>query len=510
MANNDLIVIKKNNILDITIKNPKTETTIDRVLEDIGISLDMPCAGRGRCGKCKVTIKTNSFEKEVLGCQYILTEDDLTNGALHISLGENQIINGAALEDTIKNKEISDNDYCSLAVDIGTTTVEVSLLKEESLTVLDTKSSLNPQKQYGADIISRISFCNDDNNLRKLSELIRNHIAGYVDYYSRSGYKIENIYISGNTTMQHIFCNVSPGSIGVFPFTPQFVETKTFLGKEIGINVKNVVVLPSCDGYIGADIVSGVLSTGLFKEPNALLLDLGTNGEMVISYEEDGAVKMKATSSAAGPCLEGANISQGMGGQDGAISQVFFKHGTLYFKTIGDAEPVGLCGAGLVDLVSVLVENGTIEENGFMEEDYEIFGVQLFNEGRSFSIPYETGVTLTRKDVRELQLAKSAIRAGVEILVNKANLKVSDIEKLIIAGGLGQHINPVSAMKIGMIPKINEDKLIALGNTSLKGTILACDEKNIEMLENISKEIKPFSLNEEKSFSEKYIEYISF
>jgi uncharacterized 2Fe-2S/4Fe-4S cluster protein (DUF4445 family) len=262
--------------------------------------------------------------------------------------------------------------------------------------------------------------------------------------------------------MLHILLGVNPSSLAYSPFTPVFTEGKMVKASELKLGCnKNceVKVLPSLSAYIGADIVAGIAS--IYPDPahrNTLFIDLGTNGE--IALITDG--RIHCCSAAAGPAFEGANIEHGMGAVQGAIKSY---NGPGNYKTIGDSKPLGICGSGLIDVVAALIETGHIKSDGYMESNFVIVS------------PAESGtpggIYLTPRDVREIQLAKSAIVSGINILVQLAGLSINEIDALYLAGGFGNYVDTESAVKTGIIPSGLREKIIPVGNTSGTGALLS-------------------------------------
>ena len=268
-----------------------------------------------------------------------------------------------------------------------------------------------------------------------------------------------DMYVSGNVTMLHTFFNIDCSSIGVLPYKAQFLESKTEKGRNLGLEkVKNAVSLPSIHSFVGADIVAGMNYVGLPSNGKYnLLVDLGTNAEIVL-YSEKSAL---CTSAAAGPCFEGANISCGMSATDGAIYKFGRKNGQMEIATINKKTPQGICGTGLVDVVAELLDD-EIDETGYMKEDFNIYGDVLVNQA----------------DIRQFQLAKSAVCSGIITLLNLEKIGFDQIEKMYISGGFSAKINIENAVKVGLLPKELKEKCVAINNSSLLGTVKFAYEKN--------------------------------
>lgn len=482
--------------------------TVAGALRLLGLDIDLPCGGNGRCGKCSAVISVVDggvrSEKTVKLCR------ETVQGEVTVYLPEKMILgrtSSESLQGGISGKNvISGAAEAFLAVDVGTTTVEAQLCSKDQTGSLLSFAALNPQKKYGADVISRIAFSQTGGGLERLTADIRNCINGMLRRCGEvfPGINVTDVYVAGNTTMQHLFLGVSPEGIGRHPFKPAFTETKRVKGSDIGIDAGCVTLLPSADAFIGADVVAGAACLIKDDEGPALFIDLGTNGEMVL--KADG--KYYATSSAAGPCFEGANISCGTGGIPGAISKVEKNGSVTKLGTIGQKPPVGICGAGLVSLISMLLRDDIIDETGLMEEDFMINGLLNSDDPGSFT---ETGLALTRKDVREFQLAKAAIRTGIEILLERAGIGAKDVRRVYTAGGLGSYIDKHDAVEAGIFPPEFEDKILASGNTSLRGAAAAgIDPEFMINAEKLASVIDSFSLNDDKNFNTRFVDNMYF
>jgi uncharacterized 2Fe-2S/4Fe-4S cluster protein (DUF4445 family) len=319
--------------------------------------------------------------------------------------------------------------------------------------------------------------------------------------------KITELTVCANTTMLHIFAGVNPVSIGRYPFAPVFTETVIYAGETLGLPVERVRLLPSVSGYIGSDVTAGVLALGLETDKEQgirLFLDIGTNGEIVLSNNG----KLFATSTAAGPALEGASIECGMGGTAGAVDRVFERNGEFAFTVLGGGAVKGVCGSGLIDLVSLLLQKGFIDENGAWNEDCEHpLSVRL--AGDKFYLT--DTVYLSQKDIRQFQLAKAAIRAGMDALLAECGVRHEDVVKVYVAGGLGYYMNAENAVRVGMFPKAFLGKIETVGNTALAGTRLcllkASERKRIEKIA-LRTQIVELALLER--FNKEYVEQMCF
>ena len=458
------------------------------VLQNAGIVIDAPCGGRGLCGKCRVKLLSGSVEGVqadgdgfICACKARVIEDiriRLESGAVF----ENEVrfsLNTAAVK------------AADVALDIGTTTVSAALVDRISGAVLGSKSVLNPQRVYGADVLSRITACKNG-NAKKLTSLIKSCVkeilCGFIEQFALE--KIERLYVAGNTVMMNLFAEEDVSAMGQYPFTPPFLSEKLFAGGELGLPADEVRLLPSLSPFIGADTVAAVYQTDLQTSlETAMLLDVGTNCE--IALKANG--KLYFCSAAAGPALEGAQISCGTGAVEGAISGVTLERGKIGLSTIGGAAPKGLCGAGLIDAVALLRRAGLVSSDGAItDEDVRKSGFSLAE-----------GVTLLQNDIRQYQLAKSAVVSAIELLCAKAGIRTQDVSRVYMAGGLGFYLSEENAVYTGLLPKAFAGKTISVGNASLLGCIkLLRSGEGAEI--TCVKEI--VDLNAESDFEKKFIE----
>lgn len=472
------------------------------VLRVGGITIAADCGGRGRCGKCKVRVdnveKLACLTKVTPGMRVtvISQEDDFAIQVEYDSKSEEQ----AAVSGEIKRP--------CIAVDIGTTTVALQLVDADSGKVARTGSFLNGQRQYGADVVSRIQYARDG-GLDTLSAIIRRDLSqSLYSLCEEAGIKpaqVEYICIAGNTTMMYLLLGLPCESLGLFPFTPafdikeQYTYVETF-GEE-GFPCP-VYLLPWASAYVGGDITAGYLACCTGPQETAMLIDMGTNGEMMF-WSGD---KVWCTSTAAGPAFEGGGITFGTGSIPGAISLInITEDKTITYETIGGAPPVGICGSGVLDAGAGLFKAGYFDETGLMEDDYFDDGVVIAEgeDGRK--------ILFTQKDIRELQLAKSAIRAGVEILLDEAGVTIDQLDSVYLAGGFGQKLRLESAVGIGLLPEEIASKARPIGNSSLGGCVKVCS--NLSLLQEadaLTKRAKEVLLSAHKDFQNLFMQYMAF
>lgn len=498
-------------------------------LRERGIYISAACGGKGKCGKCRVQMVTGAtepregdvrcFTEEELAsgwrlactaypkedCRIRIQSDDETRFSIVSEHGEDH---GAAKEET---------EGYEIGIDIGTTTIAIELVGKSGGQVLHTVTAINRQRAFGADVISRIQASNDGQKeaLRdSIREDLYRGIKRLLHESEADGSRVSRIAIAGNTTMGHLLMGYSCETLGVYPFTPVDIGTITTsfaelferqIQAEAGeplVLPADIILLPGISTYVGADISSGMLVCEFDKlEKPCLLIDLGTNGEMAIGNRD----KILVTSTAAGPAFEGGNISCGMGSIPGAISAVSIRDGEIRLKTIGDEPPVGLCGTGVIETVCELVKAELVDETGMLDEDYFEDGFELAKT------PEGEPILFTQKDVREIQLAKSAVRAGVETLLLRYGATYEDIDRVFLAGGFGYKIDLEKTIGIGMLPEEFRAKTTAIGNSSLGGAVVYLTEGDAkERLKQVVELSTEVELSSDKDFNNFYTEFMFF
>lgn len=458
------------------------------------------CGGNGTCGKCKVEIDG----AWVNSCKlYPKPEEDIIISAFGWGEGREELTQIAGVEkinitEGRAREAKRQTRKTFLAVDIGTTTIAAALAEKETGAVLATSGCGNSQRIFGQDVLSRIKASVAGTG-EKLKTLIRQDILNLLEEIQKKqkDIVIEHIYIAGNTTMEHLYMGDPCEGLGKAPFTPvSLAERKDSLS-----NIP-VTLLPGISAFVGADIAAGMLACGMDEEERpSLLLDLGTNGEMVLALED----KMIATSAPAGPALEGGNISCGVASVTGAISKVRVIGERTIIGTIGNAPATGICGTGVLELVAGLYENHIIDASGQMKEKYreEGFPLARMKDGKQ--------ITFTQQDIREVQLAKAAIHSGIELLLEHAGISMGEIKKVYLAGGFGVYLDVHIAAGIGLLPAELEKCTKAVGNTSLQGCIAyGSSEENRSRTEEMIKKCESINLAEQADFEERYVANMNF
>lgn len=422
-----------------------------------------------------------------------------------VQLREGGLLHAVLLDDEVIDIVSEAPNPLGVALDIGTTTVVAYLVHLKTWESLGTVGTMNPQARYGADIISRIAYAGSGEGLLVLQREIVDTVNDLIrKLATKCQISLSQIYLVsavGNTCMHHLFLGISPEHLAKYPYNPVVRDLGLLLPSQVGLTAMNrrgrFFFLPNIGGFVGSDILGVAIACGISErsEPT-LVIDIGTNGEILLA----GKGRLLTCSAAAGPALEGVNISCGMIASRGAIDHVRIARQDgkedIALSVIGNCPPKGICGSGLISLVAVLREVGIISESGKLAENDTDFKAPLGrrlikgNEGMEFVLcSYEHGlrepgseyiptVTLTQRDIREFQLAKGAIRAGVEILLRKLELSADDLESIILAGAFGAHLDEESPTQIGLLPPSRAAQVISAGNAAGEGSKCVLVSKN--------------------------------
>ncbi|GHV85238.1 hypothetical protein AGMMS50230_08460 [Spirochaetia bacterium] len=468
-----------------------------------GFILSAPCGGRGICGKCKVKLLEGRFngplpEKNGLfsACQAIPLSD------MTIELPAGSGMDAADFGMDAAGRTIRPNrkvNRAGVGIDIGTTTVSAELIDLDTGETLETVSALNAQRSFGADVMSRIDAARKGKT-GELFSAINKQVETILERFTPWG-PIEHCVVSGNTTMLHLFTNTDPSGMGAAPFTPVFLEEQHLTGLDLSLPVKQVTLLPGISAFVGADITAGLAALDIFnREDASLLVDIGTNGEMALLRKKTGNKnRLFCCSTAAGPCFEGAEISCGMGAQPGAINRIMLKDGKVTYTTLGTLPPRGICGAALIDALALMKQMAVIDETGALADEYEETG-----------FPLAEGISISGRDVRQFQLAKSAILSGIKILCGKAEAAAADCS-VYIAGGLGFFIDTKNAVTAGLLPPEFTGRSSACGNLSLKGAVQCLREAAfLPRCREITAHSEVADLGSDPDFAEAFAENMYF
>ncbi len=421
-----------------------------------------------------------------------------------------------------------------IAFDLGTTTVVATLLDLSTGTPAAVESTLNKQQPFGADVITRISATMmDPGALAKLRNLAHETLAELAQAVcAAAGVAPDEVYevaLAGNATMTHIVLGIDPESLGMAPFImstrllPEVLAADLGLGGTVHPRAR-AVVFPSFGAYVGGDITAGLLASGMDRDARVrLFVDIGTNCEIVLGNRE----WLLATAAPAGPAFEGAAIRCGMRAADGAIEVVGMTSGGLTLKVIGDAEPQGLCGSGLVDAVTGLVRTGLLDESGrfVSEEQARAIAPGLaprltrIGQERVFVLHWrgpqkpaaEDSIYLSQRDVRELQFAKAAIATGWRILLEEAGLTEADVKQVLLAGSFGSYLSPASAIRIGLVPKVPVQRVVPAGNVAGEGAkmaLLSLRERAGGLA--LLGEVRYVELSDRADFNDRFVDQLNF
>ena len=415
------------------------------------------------------------------------------------------------------------------AFDIGTTTIAAYLYDLKNGVCLDVISMLNPQVRFGVDVLIRIDYTMSSKaSMDKMHKTILDCVNLILKQFAKkngiSSAEIYSAVFAGNTTMMHFLMNLYAGNIAVSPFIPVTTQAHCMSAGTFGLEMNRhglALVLPGVSAYIGADTVAAVLSSGMYEDADiSLLVDIGTNGEIVLGCRD----WLLACSTAAGPAFEGANIRNGIAGVSGAIDTIKLLP-ELHMTTIGDKKPVGICGSGIVDAIAQLLEAGLLDETGRFADAGELSGPGLQYGDRLVKIDgmktfrllsgtdgsTDDCIAITQKDVRELQNAKAAIAAGIRTLVKRAGIAWKDIGRVYLAGGFGSRINIDSALKIGLLPEELRERIESIGNAAGSGAVEALlSSEMLKAASLIKSQIEYIELSASKEFVEEYVECMLF
>ncbi len=480
------------------------ETLLD-VLRRGGYFLDAPCGGQGRCGKCRVQIDGPAGEKEVLACR------TPASAVRSVILPEE-----AREESAHSSVAAAPGQRIGAAVDLGTTTVEAALLSLPEGRVLarcQRRSALAP---YGGDVLSRIAYIDRrPPALALLSRLSRRQVQDMLESLlsqcALQWPQVETVSLAGNTVMQHIFRGLSPSSIGRAPFVPLSLFTEEEGDRLAG---RPLLYAPCVAGYVGGDITAGLAASGLADRPGQhLFLDVGTNGEMALGGR-DGFL---CCAVACGPAFEGAGITCGMTYGPGAVCHARAEGGRLLIETAPPGPARGICGAGLLELTAALLALEVVDAAGRLlppEEAPAVPGLRLERDADGNGVVYLTedrSVYLTAADVRQVQLAKGAVAAGVQVLLLRAGLRAEEVDSLTLAGQLGAHLSLPAAAALGMLPRCLTERGQSVGNAALRGAALFLTDLSARnRAEAIRRSCRYIELSGDGDFSRLFPEQLLF
>ena len=477
--------------------------TIADYARDLNINIDIPCGGKGVCGKCKVKVSGEvSGRKKIeevfeLRKGYRLACQAVPLGETYVSLSE-----AGARRKSLqpRNIKIDKKEGYAVALDLGTTTLAAYLIDTKTGKILKERSKLNPQRHYGDDVITRIANRNNG-----LYETLKNGINSILEELDRTkigepigiGMKdVRTVCVVGNPTMHHFFLGYDVSGLGKAPYEPKSKKAEMRKAKELGLKWLNPDALiytpPIISGFIGSDILGGIIASQLHETNDpSMLIDVGTNGEIVLS---DGK-RVVAASCAMGPAFEGGRIKYGGIAKPGAIEKVKIINGNIFYATIGNEEVSSICGTGIIDVVAELYRNRIIDNLGLFMDHKEDF-------------PITEKIRFSRKDIAEVQQAKAAMQAGEEILLEVLGISHKDLNRIYIAGSFGNYIDKESAKIINLIPNIDSDRIESIGNAAGEGAReMLLSNKIREYAEKIAEKTEYIELMEKQyNFDDRYIQ----
>jgi len=498
------------------------DTLLADALMDADVSLPMPCGGNGVCGKCKIKAegqfsKKTDIEDQVikdhpgyrLACQTRITG----NACVYIQK--------KPLSSVLSCPSLGIHSDYGVAIDIGTTTVQVAivdLMQHQSYLV---DSFLNPQRRYGYDVISRIAAAREPHIFRDLIRIIRKRIfSSILNVIKIIGIppgKVRQLIFSGNTTMLHLLFGLDVSSIGIYPYHAQCLNFRGFKPDDIDchdiFSSADVLALPAVSAFLGSDLVGGLSlchEEGFFR--NTFFIDMGTNGEMFLI---NSSGEIAAASCAMGPALEGMNISCGMTADSGAITHIRLHQNILEYEMIPDGPPVGITGTALIDFISILLETGYLTTGGSFHPEIETESLpspMRYNRtAKGKQIKLWGNVKLTQADIRNVQLAKGASLAAATILLREVGCSPKDIDHVIIAGAFGQNIEPENFRRLKFIPDFSSAQYHFFGNSSLKAAEKACwDEGFITKAYLLRDKVQEIDLARHHNFEREFIAALNF
>ena len=509
--------------------------TLSEAAGQAGIILNSVCGGKGTCEKCVVNLEPDS--RQVLACQHHI-QSDLTVTVPTASRFFEQKILADGIEAKTKTrpdiyrkylKAGSSDKIFGLAVDIGTTTVVAKLIDMTDGRCLATQAQLNPQTKYGDDVVARIAYAQTDAKSAELQKVIIECInelaAKLCNQASIDSKQIYEMCVVGNTTMNHIFLKLPVVQLGQAPYKAFSVDAKDVAARELGLQINpagNIHTVENIAGFVGSDITAAALAVDINSaEQTTLVVDIGTNGEIVLGTGDE----LYAASCAAGPAFEGARITHGSRAVEGAIEAVVVNDGDIDLDVIGGCPARSVCGSGLIDAVAVLLDLGIVDRTGRFASPGTLEGKlppaivsRIIEQGGqpAFVLDERQATSneqlcLTQQDIRQVQLAKAAIRAGIKLLEKKVGLEDNDIKQILLAGAFGNYIRPESVLRIGLLPAVPAERIHFVGNAASSGAqIILLSSQARERAKELARKIEYVEIAHEPDFQTVFADSMSF
>jgi uncharacterized 2Fe-2S/4Fe-4S cluster protein (DUF4445 family) len=505
-----------------------------QALAEAGVKLELPCGGVGTCGGCRVLLKgevppptpeeERFFSGQMLAegwrlaCQTSLRGDT----ELHLPGRESRPGTGSGFVEKRRSTHAYAGGPVGAAVDLGTTTLVLTLVDLESGRRLVTVAGLNPQTAVGADLITRIQHALSEEGRKRLQEMLISGINILIEEAAAKGgvmpEQITRVAMAGNSVMHHLFLGLSVESLSRTPFTPVRKEPCLTEGAKAGLAVHpraEVYLAPLLGGFVGGDAAAALFASGLAARPGkGLLVDLGTNGEIILT----GGGRVWAASTAAGPAFEGQGITWGMRAAPGAITGVKIDGTGWQLETLGGVAPLGITGSGLIALVAAFLALGLLTPEGRLKSPGEMADLpevlrerlQAGANGQEVLIDKESGVTITQKDIRLLQLAKGAVRAAVDSLLDEAEVVPEELDTIMLAGAFGSGLDSSALLRIGLLPRVPAARIKFLGNAALEGAVQALRPESRRELERLAGEVRHIPLGNRENYQEKFVASLLF
>jgi uncharacterized 2Fe-2S/4Fe-4S cluster protein (DUF4445 family) len=473
---------------------------LDAALAEHGV--EFPCGGAGICRGCRVRVvdgrlpvtreMEEAFTPSEIAAGWRLACRARVGGPLTLEIAQW----AAPVLTDESHVPFEPGEGCAIAIDLGTTTLAAQTIDRSTGEVVAVATALNPQIVHGADVMCRIQYALSGGGAR-LASLIREALGRMVGGMPRRD-SVRAVMLAGNTVMHHLFCGLDVAPLAAAPFETPHGEERVFTPRDLGWDLPNsatVRFLPCLGSFVGSDILAGILATGIHQHAGlAALIDLGTNGEIVVG----GAAGLLCASTAAGPAFEAGRIRMGMRAASGAIAHVTARHGSLECHVLGGGAPRGICGSGLVDAAAAGLETGAILPSGRLA-------------GAARELPLEPPVSITQADLRELQLAKAAVAAGVRILTARWNARPADLGTVWLAGAFGNYVNLESARRIGLL-ETGLARVKPAGNAALRGVKMALltPSRADRWIAGIRARVQHASLAADPAFQDTFVDCLEF